>query len=379
MSATKWLAAAMIGACFIMTGCKGSMELNELHIVHTVAMDKGKNGNIRLTAEIAKLTTGGQQPRGMQEKTFFLTSEGRSLFEAARLMRAKSDRTLLWGHTSAIIFSADLARQGIDKQFEDMRRLRQFRNSTLIYAIEGKADEVLKVSMPNVTISSQALRGLSEGGEATALTHPTTLLDVYQGLINRYKDINIPAIEIAKDQVDKKLKLLQTKGLFAFRGARLVGFMHAPETKGYLRASGLLTGSSEAIACGPKQALVFENINSRSAIQAKANAQLKPEITINVYADLNLTGVQCADMKVDTEAIVGWEKELNQNIANEINRFIQFSKKNKVDLLGVGEMIHRKQPKFWIKMKGDWENIYPQAKFVIEVHTRIDHTNFTMG
>ncbi len=377
MRIRKGLAAAMIAVCFMITGCKGSMELNELHIVHSVAIDEGENGGVKVTAEIAKLTTGGQQPKGMQERTFFLTSEGRSLFEAARLMRAKSDRTLLWGHTTAIIFSADLARRGLDTQLEDIRRLRQFRNSTLVYAKEGKAYQALKVSMPNVSISSQALRGLSEGGLTTALTEQTTLIDVYKELINKYKDISIPSIEVVRDQVDNKLQLLQTKGLFAFRGSRLIGFMRTQETKGYLRAAGKMTGSSEAVACGPKQMLSFENISNRAVVHTNVDQQLKPNIRIEIYADLNLTSVQCGDTKIDPAAVARWEKALNENIANDIKKFLQFSQKNKVDLLGIGERIHRKNPKYWRKMKDDWQEIYPKAKFELEVHTRIDHTNFT--
>ncbi|OME87796.1 hypothetical protein BK120_00215 [Paenibacillus sp. FSL A5-0031] len=378
MKARKWFAVAVIVVCFINTGCKGSMELNELHIVHSIAIDKGENGAVRLTAEIARLTTGGQQPKGMQERTFFLSTEGRSLFEAARLMRSKSDRTLLWGHTSAIIFSADLARSGIDKMLEDIRRLRQFRNSTLVYVKEGTAFEALKVSMPNVSISSQALKGLSEGGNTTALTHKTTFIDVYQELINQYKDISIPSIEIVSDQVDKKLQLLQTKGLFAFKGDHLVGFLHVQETKGFLRASGQMNGSSETIGCGRKrEMLTFENINNRSAIHPNVDQQLKAIVKIEIYADLNLTSQQCTNTKIDSEEVAAWERALNESITKEIDRFILFSKKNKVDMLGIGEMIHRKQPKYWRKMKDNWKEYYPLVKFDIQVHTRIDHTNFT--
>lgn len=58
------------------TGCKGSLELNEIHIVHSIALDVGKNGGVKLSAEIARLASGQQQPKGMQNKTFMLTGEG---------------------------------------------------------------------------------------------------------------------------------------------------------------------------------------------------------------------------------------------------------------------------------------------------------------
>lgn len=374
----KQLLATLLCLGLAITGCKGSMELNELHIVHSVAIDQGEDGGVRVTAEIAKLSTGGQQPKGMQESTFYLTSEGSSLFEAARLMRAKSDRTLLWGHTTAIIFSTDLARGGIGKQIDDIRRLRQFRNSTLMYAMEGKAYQALKVSMPNLSISSQALRGLSEGGESTALTEQTTLIDVYQELINGYKDISLPSVEVVKDQVDNKLKLLQTKGLYAFKGDHLIALMHASETKGYLRAAAQMSGSIEAVACDAKHKITFENINNRSEIEVDLNKQQIPEVSIEIYADLDLVSVQCDKVKVDPGTIEGWEKEINHSITEDLERYIRFSQKHKVDLLGIGEMIHRKHPKQWRKMKKNWDDIYSGAKFTLKAHGRIDHTNFTL-
>lgn len=371
-------AAMLIGLCFIAAGCKGSMELNEIHIVHSVAIDKGKNGAVRVTAEIAKLTTGSQQPKGMQENTFYLTSEGSSLFEAARLMRAKSDRTLLWGHTTAIIFSSDLARDGIDEQIDDIRRLRQFRNSTLIYVMEGKAYEALRVSMPNVSISSQALRGLSEGGESTALTKQASLINVYEDIINHYKDMTIPSIEIVKDQVDHKIQLLQTKGLFAFKGDRLIGFMRGQETKGYLRVSNRINGSVEEISCGPQKMATFESIHNRTKIKPNVDQQLIPNIQIDIFTDLNLTSVQCVNIKINPETIANWEQALNGHIAKEVERYIQFSQKHKVDLLGIGEMIHRKHPAVWRELKKDWPEKYAEAAFSVKVHARINNTNFTM-
>jgi hypothetical protein len=86
--------------------------------------------------------------------------------------------------------------------------------------------------------------------------------------------------------------------------------------------------------------------------------------------------VQCDNVKVDPSTIAGWESEINKVIAADIDRYIQFSQKRKLDLIGFGEMIHRKQPKQWRKIKDNWDHLYSEAKPKIKVHARIDHTNF---
>ncbi|QMV40827.1 Ger(x)C family spore germination protein [Cohnella cholangitidis] len=377
MNARMGLIIFAIGACLLNSGCKGGMELNQLHIVHTVGIDAGRNNGIKLTAEISLLSSSGQQPKGMQERTFYLSGEGSSLFEAARLMRTKSDRSLLWGHATVVVFNKAVAEQGIGKHIMALRRLREFRNSTLIYVTEDKASDVLEATMPNATITSQALRGLSEGGENTALTEEKTLIDVYDHLINEDTDIHVPAVQLLEDPSAKKKKLLKTIGIYAFDKDRLVGLMKSKETKGFYRAMGSLSGSVETIPCGPNQMIAFENTSSNSRVKIGLDADGNPKVHIEINADLNLASVQCETREVTLSSIEEWEKELNKSISDAVERFIAFSQKKNSDLLGIKERMHRKYPKHWKKVKDKWNEIYPRTTFSVEVHSRIDHTNFT--
>ncbi|BBI35044.1 Ger(x)C family spore germination protein [Cohnella abietis] len=370
------LTIVVIVVCSILSSCKGSEELNELHIVHSIAVDSGQNGGVKLTAEIAKLSTGGNQPKGMQNRTFYLTGEGKSLFEAARLMRVKSDRTLLWGHTTSILFSEDVAKLGIGKHIRAIRQLRQFRNSALVYVMKGNAYEALQVTMPNVAITSLALRGLTEGASITALTEKMSLIDIYKELVNHYEDLSIPAAQIVTDSSEKERRLLQTVGIYSFQGDRLIGLMKERETKGYLRAGNKLSGAVETLKCDDGQTISFENTSNKSRLKVSVDSNMRPVIRIEIYADLNLTSLQCKDSEVTPGKISDWENSLNERISEDINQYIDFSQRNKVDLLGVGEIIHRRHPKQWKKMKEDWDTIYASSRFNVEVHSRIDHTNF---
>ncbi|MEK8128478.1 Ger(x)C family spore germination protein [Paenibacillus filicis] len=369
----------VLAVTLALTGCRGNRELNELHIVHSAAIDEGEDGNIRLTAEIAKLTPEGQQPKGMQNPTFLLTSEGKSLFEAARLMRTESDRELLWGHTTVVLMSKDAARKGIAPYMDDIRRLRQFRNGTLLYVTEGKAMEALQISSPLSSITSQVLRGLTDGGESTALTHKTSLIEVYKELVNHYRDLHIPAVQVVSDPHVKGDKLLQTKGLYAFRGDRLVGLLSSVKTKGFMRLINEFKGGLEKLPCSSGEGgegVTLENISNVSKIRPQVDSSLKASVLINVFADLNMTSLHCKSIEVTPEIISEWENILNQNIAGEIRQFLQYSQEHKTDLTGIGEEIHRHDPVAWKKIKERWSEIYASIPFDIQVHTRIDHTNF---
>jgi len=381
MKRAAWTIGLWAAIALQVAGCMGNMELNELYIVHSVSLDVGDRGGVKVSAEIAKLGTEGMQPKGMQNKTFLISGEGNSLFEAARLIRVKSDRTLLWGQTTAIVISKAIVKEGIEKQIEEIRRFRQFRNTTLMFMIDGKASDVLEIEMPNASITAQALRGLADGGESTALTLKTTLLDVYKDRINHYQDIRFPAVRVLKGKSEGSKPMLQTVGFYAFSGARLAGFMSAKPTKGYLRASDRLVGAVERIVCEGEsgKTVTFENTKSRSTTSARLEADGTPSVRIEVDADLNLVSSACEDEMTITPALISeWERRLNAEIVSEIEDFAEFTRERKTDLLGVGEILHRQHPGQWKQVKKTWSEVYPSCRFYINVRTRIDHTNFTV-
>ncbi|MFD2118049.1 Ger(x)C family spore germination protein [Paenibacillus yanchengensis] len=358
------------------SGCKGSSELNEIHIIHSVGIDKGEKQPIRLTAEIAQLTASGQQPKGMQNNTYLLTSEGKSVFDAARLMQQQTERSLLWGHTTIIIFSKQIAKEGIRSQIDAIRRMRQIRNGTFLFVTERRASDILQLKSPSESIASQMIRGLSEGGTNTALTDKTLLIDVYSNLINEFKDITIPAINIEKDMLRSDKLRLQASGLYAFHGDRLTGLLNNIETKGLLRANNRMSGTVENITCDENSIITFENINNRSRVTVKVDNQLHPTVLMKIYADLNISSLGCSEMIVTPESIHKWEKKLNETIETELRQMIAFSNRHHADILGIGERIHRKYPKQWREMQQSWHDLYQTVEWKINVYTRIDHSNF---
>ncbi|WP_042160762.1 Ger(x)C family spore germination protein [Paenibacillus gorillae] len=376
MSSLKFIGLFILTvAALFIGGCDGGLELNEIHIVHAIAIDKGEHAPIRLTAEISKIVTGGQQPKGMQSDSFFLSHEGENVFEAARLMRNKSDRMLLWGHTSVILFSKDVMKDGLSQHVESIRRLRQFRNSTLLYMTEGKAYEKLQMPAPNLMITSQVLKGLAQNGKANAMTMKVTLIDVYRDYINEFRDIAIPAILRVKDSEDDKL-ILQATGLFIFEKDHLAGKLSPGQTRAFMRANNRMAGSLEKIPCGSGKEISFENINNNSKMHVTLDSEQKPQVSFNITADLTITDLPCEEFDITPAMIHAWEDQLNEKIAEDIRKFIRYTQKRHTDLLGVGEWIHRKHPQIWRTMKENWPEQYSGIQPKIEVHTRIDHSNF---
>jgi spore germination protein KC len=358
----------------LLTGCWGHNETNDLAIIHSVAIDKGEKNKIRVTVEISN-TKPSSSPMGIQTKPIYLSIEGITLFDAGRLLREKSSRELLWGHTSAIIFSQEVAREGLKKHIDTFKRLRHYRNSTNVYITEGKAADIFKAKVPQQSLIAFALNGLIKTQELTATTEKVNLITVYQTLINRYNDLTIPAVHITKLPFSNK-RTIEIKGLYCFHGDRLVSFLDQEKTKGYLRVLNKVEGTVERIPYGKKNNYItFENIHNHAKIKPLFTSLGKPTVKIEASIDYNIVGVQPDIEKISDQLIQSWEKKLNDRVKKQIRNFITYTQKNGTDSLGLGETFHREYPKEWKQIKGEWVNMYPKLAYTIDVKSHIGHTN----
>lgn len=357
----------------MLTGCWGREELNTVAIIHTIAVDKEKNKNIRMTVEISDLVSEAQGPIGLRGKPVYLTSVGESIFVAARNLRNSSSRYLIWGHANAIIFSKDLAKEGIIKHFDVLLRLRHFRNSMNVFISDGKAADIFRASIPQQSFISIGMRGLVDAQKSTANTQRITIIEVFQTLTNQYNELTIPALQQFKLPNNDK-ESLQTLGLYSFKKDKLLAYMDANLTKAYLRSINKAKSTVEILPCtkNPKY-ITFENVHNHSKIISNLQGG-QPRITIELHPEFNIVGVQCEE-KITPEQLVKWETQLNAKLKQENQHLIDFTKKNNVDLLGIGEVIHREHPKEWKKLKKNWQQIYPHIQFQIEVKSRIEHSN----
>ncbi|MET3291127.1 UNVERIFIED_CONTAM: spore germination protein KC [Brevibacillus sp. OAP136] len=358
-----------------MTGCWGREELNNVAIIHTVAVDKEKGNQIRLTIEISDLVSQSQTqgPIGLKGKPVFLTVTGESIFEAARKLRNSSSRYLIWGHANAFIISKELAQGGIKKYFDVLMRQRHFRNTMNVFIAEQRAADLLGTRIPQQAFISTGLKGLVEAQKSTANTKKMTQIQVSQTLINRYQEVTIPAIQMFKLPISNQ-KSIRTVGLFAFKGDKLHSYMDAGKTKSYLRAINEASGAVETLSCEkPTGKITFENTHNHSKMSSILKGKA-PQLTIELFSDFNIVDVQCGT-EITTTEIEKMEQRLNEKLKQQMQEFIVYMQKNNLDLLGIGELIHREHPQAWKTMKAKWEQTFPHVQFKIVVNSHIEHTS----
>ncbi|MGD8189363.1 Ger(x)C family spore germination protein [Brevibacillus ginsengisoli] len=360
----------------LLTGCWGRQELNSVAIIHTIAVDQEKNNLVRLTVEISDLKSQSQGgPAGLSGKSIYLTSTGHSIFEAARNLRNSSSRHLIWGHVNAIIFSKKMAQEGLRKNFDTLIRLRHFRNTMNVFIANGKASDIFRASIPQQSYISIGLRGLEEAQHSTANTRRVTLMQVGEALTNKYKTLTIPAVELFKLPKTSK-ESLRSLGVFTFKDDKLFSLMDVVKTKAYVRAINEAKSAVEILPCGTgNDYATFENVRNHTKITSKLQDN-HPTITMEMLPEFDIVEVQCGE-KITSNQLTKWEEQLNSRITLQNQDLIRYSQKNNLDLLGIGEVIHREHPQEWKNMKKNWRQIYPNLQIQIVVKSRIDHSNLS--
>ncbi|MFC5649398.1 Ger(x)C family spore germination protein [Paenibacillus solisilvae] len=363
----------------VMTGCWNRKELNDLSIVVGFGIDKAKN-QYKVSAQVVNpgaydMKTGSAN---LAPVTLY-SSYGPTVSEAIRRMTTMTPRFNYFAHLRILIFSEELSREGIGKTLDYMSRNREFRNDFNIIVARGvKAEQLLnfmtplernpsnsmfkmlevstKVWSPSVSTKlDQLVTSLSVEGSSAVLTGIRLKGDIEEGA----KSSNVSAI--------KPSAHYEYGGLAIFRRDKLIGWMNEKESRGYSTITDQVDESIVTIDCPSGGKLSVSGIRVQSEIKASL-AQRKPEFDITIKGEGDIEDMECK-LGLQKESQL---KELQTRLEDEIAGFCQaaLSKARRVksDIFGFGNALHRSNPRYWNKVKKDWQNDWTESQVHIHVH-----------
>lgn len=127
------------------TGCWNRRELDTLGIVMGIGIDKTKEpGKVQLTAQIVKpgeikapKKEGGGS--GSDKAYWNIKSTGDTVFSAVRGFTHESSRKLFFPHNQVMIFSRDIAEEGVQKYVDFFVRDPEIRFTVWVLVSKGTA------------------------------------------------------------------------------------------------------------------------------------------------------------------------------------------------------------------------------------------------
>lgn len=373
---------------FPLTGCWDRKELNEIGIVMAAGIDKDEEGKFILTSQIIRPTSSQKGTSNSGNTVVMVTSKGDTLLEAVRNNAKKFDRISFFAHVKIIVVSEKVAREGIYDIIDLVSRAPQFRsNIWLIVAKDKKASEVLQIKSGIESIQASYLEGIIKGKKVNTEISAARVLDIIKKIqgegINpvtgafKISTDESPQVEEKNSSIKKSIILSETA---VFNKDKLVGYLNEDETRAFNIVSGNTKTTPIRVPSNSDESKFTSILISKIKSEIKPyiiNGNISFEINIKVIGDI--FEVQDKTDVLKQEELNKLNDRFSKIIEKDINRCIYKTQNQlKTDILGFGSSLNMKYPGEWKKTKEQWNTIFVDIPYTINVHTTIKDTGLIL-
>lgn len=368
----KYSAFLFFSASLLLTGCWDRQELNDTALVLATAIDKDKNGEIKLTVQVLnpKKVSAGQQGSGAGgvSNVLMRSATGKNMADAMANLQAKFTRILFLGHCKAYIFGEAFAKEGINQQIDFLLRQSQPRERANLFVSDGLAADILKSRATLELFEGERLRKLS----ALHTGADITVKDFQQMIIGDSEAAILPIIQTVTSKNGKMRETVDyITGTAIFKKGKMVGRIDDKVTRGLLWLRNETEVSAISVALKEGEIMSVDPIRVTTKIfPTIKNGKWKILVKVISEASVVQNGTHLDIMSADITKRI--EKDLEQVIKQRIVQTLsQVKTEMHIDAFGFADAFHRKYPKEWEKVKDHWDEILPQVDVKMDVQTYV--------
>ncbi|MDF2789497.1 MAG: gerKC [Neobacillus sp.] len=382
----------IIGSTLLLSGCWSKKELTDLAIVAAFGIDKNEEGRYVGTLQIINPgnVAGGMQGGGGNQgpPVSVITETGDSIVELSRRTSRKLARRMYYAHTNLVVISEDLAKEeSISTILDSLERDAQFRSTAMIVVAQGaKASDIVKVLTTIEKIpANKVIKTLKFTEKTWGENITVSMQDAIKTLVSPGRELVVSGFRVSGN-VNKGTKventqqtelssLLYAGSLAIFKNGKLTKWIDGETARGSLFLLDKIYASAIGVKWeGKDEAIVYELIRQKTNVTVKMKKG-KPRVSIEVQTEGNIGEARLPIDLNNPEVLLKIEKEIEKEIKKEISMAVKQTQKNKSDIFGFGEALHRTNPKEWKKIGSKWHDVYfPEVKTDIVVNAFIRRT-----
>jgi spore germination protein KC len=373
----------LIIAAAALSGCWDRRELNDLAIAVGLGLDSSENG-IQITTQIVNPSEVALQkgtPGYSTPVTSFTVTE-RTTFEALRKLTTVAPRRIFPSHLRVLVIGESLARQGLKNVMDGISRDHEFRSDFYLIIAKGtSAKSVLEILTPIERIpANKMFVTLDMSSKFWAPTVKMQLDQFMSDLSDPTKEEVLTGIRIIGDQEEGEKKrnlsksepyaLLKYSGVALIKGGKLKDWFNDDESKGYNYIMGNVKTTAGHVTCPNGGTIAFEVIRTKSKIKGMI-VEGKPKIVVDLSMEQNVGEVQCKIDLMKSENIKRLEEISEETLTKIMEAAIHKAQDNKSDIFGFGEAIEDVNPKYWVKLRKNWDEYFADLDVTVNVHVQI--------
>lgn len=370
--------------CFMLTGCFGREDINNLAMVMAVGIDEGKKpGTVLVTAQIARPSDAvgqtGAPVGGTGKPIWTAASEGRSIFEAMRNLDRFSSRRVYWAHNKVIVLSEAVARSGITDVIDFFTRNHELRMRTWVVVTKRRASDIVAAKTGLQVIPGDSIDRLFHYSAYTSEAPPVDMRLLQATFLHPTSQVVLPCVTFVMRGLPPQKKeefgtspQVELSGAAYFQGEHLAGFLTIPQTRGALWFIHHETSREVVVPCP-------DHPHSWATLEMRGHSfTLTPVLTgkqvhfiIRLKASLDLVEADCEQAASNQVLMQQLEGEARMKLASEVLAVLAVAKRTHSDFLRLGERVEDRYPGEWRTLQTIWPQLLSQAHFQIHVKVAI--------
>ncbi|WP_449537498.1 Ger(x)C family spore germination protein [Ferdinandcohnia sp. Marseille-Q9671] len=389
----KVILIAVIPGLFL-TGCWDSDDIEQRAVVLGISIDKadeseedaeqitglGKNfprpteGLIKLSAQIA---VPGRIPLGPQtggagadqEPTWLISVVGYSIDDAIAVLQQEIADRLFFGHLRIIVISEDIAKEGVIRFNDYLRRNPEIRRTAWMVISKGEARHFMKVAPKLERVPTLYLSAMVENAVGLGKFPDDFIGLFWTKLQSKGQDTFLPYLEV------KKEGNIQISGLAYFIDDKMVGKTEPVEIGLFMAITGEEKGGYEVFVEVPEtDSKVLVRADKRKSSIKTTIQNGKPHFTVRIhYESVIDEGTRGLDLD-NPEIVRKIADEGSKGVIEGATKLIKKLQAEQSDIFGFGEYVRAKQPHYWnteIKTKEKWREVFSDVTFDVQCTTKI--------
>lgn len=385
MKLTRKCLVPVCALMLILTGCWNNREIEDIGIAVAMGIDKVDNQYVVTVQLVNPSSISARTGDSSRAPIVTYQEKGKTIFEAIRRLTKTAPRKTFYPHLKMLVIGEKLAREGFANSLDLLARDPEFRSDFyVVVAKDHRADHVLNVLVPVEKIAAQNMYSkLKTSADVFAPTLALTFGDLLHDLTSPGKQPVITGIQLTGEplegekmenlqRVNPKVRLKYTN-IAVFKVDKLKGWLNEKESKGYNYIQNNVKSTIVTVPCftNKKENLSVELIDSDTKLKTNS-MNSNPEMSVSVKADANIAEVGCSIDLTKQETVNKIEKLVEKDINSKIRSAIKAAQqKYKLDFLGFGDVVHRSEPKYWKRVKKDWDKEFVNIPIKSKVHVHI--------
>ncbi|TKH45705.1 Ger(x)C family spore germination protein [Paenibacillus terrae] len=363
----------------LLGGCWDRREVNDVAFVMGTGLDK-EGDQYRVTMQIAlpgQLGSSGSTGGGggtSGTKSYYLESRTGPSFRGASTEEQRGvSRTLNYSHRRVLLFSEELAREGISNMMDVLTRIPQNRLSSLVVITKGTALDMLQADAPIEQYPAEMVRELNY----SYMKKPRSIKLLMNSILLEGVDPAVPVMSLVKNGPsnlkDKKTNI-QVDGLAVFRKDRVTGIIDNHLSR-FLMLGMDQAKDMEIFITPPKGSgylsvhLIENSVHFKPYVHGD-DIQMTIQLNCNGNVRENET-----TFDISNEVNLKWlEQQVERQIKKDLGEAIQvIQQKYRSDVLGLGRVIITSLPNEWKRIKPRWDQLYPKVEVTINPIVHIEN------